>query len=96
MITWAGQCRLIACQNCGGTLAQDHNTISQIDCFINIMRHHHHRRAGGLNPVGQQILHLHFGQGVERSKGFIQQQHLGPPDQRARAKAARCAIPPES
>lgn len=61
-----------------------HHTVSEVDGFFNVVRHHQHRDALLLPQAAQFLLQAQAGQRVERDQGFVQQQHVGPPGQRAR------------
>ena len=41
------------------------------------MRHHDHRATGRGDDLEQFVLQVGAGQGVERAKGFVHEQHLG-------------------
>ncbi len=74
----AGQSDLDEFHDTGiGPVAHQHDTIGQENGFVNIMRDHEHRLASRRDDAQQLVLDGAAGQGVERAKRLVEQQHLG-------------------
>src|SRR4051812_37463949 len=67
-----------------GTRSHDHNAVTHVDRFINVMSNKQHGGAPRLPKVQHFILHTHTGKGIERSEWFVEQEYFGMVNHRPR------------
>jgi len=57
-------------------IAHEHYAIGQQNRLVDVMRDHEYGLLRGLDDRQQFVLYGAPGQGIERTEGFIQQEHL--------------------
>lgn len=72
------------------------DAIAEVQRFIDIMGHQQQGDGVTLGQLQQQVLQLHPGESVHRTKGSVEQQHVGSRVEAASDGDPRCAMPPES
>jgi hypothetical protein len=70
------------------TRGHDQNAITHIDGLVNVMSDEQDGCAAGLPKPKHFVLQTHAGEGVERTQGFIEQEHLGMINQGSRQGGA--------
>ena len=77
IVSWSGQVYFVFCLDVCWTVGHDHDSVSQVNGFFNIVGNKHNGALFFFPDLHQIFLHQIAGLGVQMTEGFIHEQHIG-------------------